>query len=497
MRRVIRIITLLLTMLVVAFLMSCTQTETSEVASSAEPQNLQGELTILVQEIGGRPFPGDFAIYARMFNQLHPDVTFVFEGYQGATDNAQQIALTTRLLAEPPDIFWFQPSFIAFEKVIPDSLFVNLNTFFDGPRGINRENYFNNIFEGAESGGGLFHLPFWIIPEFVFLNRELFDAIEVDISTISSINVDDEIDFFNRVAHALPHRIIQPNYRFSPMQVLMREKMYDLQTDEVFIDTPEVLRRMELAVEIGLPSSGPRAMGVRPMIEFLPGEFIETDWGGSTTWAATTLYLQPSDSLFFSSRDGSNFNAGLMFLQDHPDVTFSNPIPYLTTGGDVLYRSAAIAIMQNSSNHNLAWEFLRFIMEFEESLFTGPLSEYIGVAHHSINRRRFEAQVTDFLTAAFDDVLAATNLALHLGLEEIEDPQYRMERQIEIRDTMVSDALDFNRNMMELLSLEVQHSQAALNSLIYPDIWLLHTGRQNVPTTLRNIQNRLELYVAE
>jgi len=54
-------------------------------------------------------------------------------------------ALTTRLLADPPDIIEFSPMFMAFEKMALDSLFADLNDFFDGDRGLDRSLFFENI----------------------------------------------------------------------------------------------------------------------------------------------------------------------------------------------------------------------------------------------------------------------------------------------------------------------------------------------------------------
>jgi len=46
----------------------------------------------------------------------------------------------------------------------------------------------------------LFFLPFNFFPELAFLNTRLFDSIGVDASEITTINIDEELDFFLRIA---------------------------------------------------------------------------------------------------------------------------------------------------------------------------------------------------------------------------------------------------------------------------------------------------------
>ena len=65
------------------------------------------------------------------------------------------------------------------------------------------------------------------------------------------------------------------------------------------------------------------------------------------------------------------------------------------------------------------------------------------------------------------------------------------------REEQIALSVDFLRGYMESLAYEKRWNDAIFNSLVYPDIWLLHTGQQDVAKTLANIQNRLELYVNE
>ena len=125
------------------------------------------------------------------------------------------------------------------------------------------------------------------------------------------------------------------------------------------------------------------------------------------------------------------------------------------------------------------------IMEYEES--TVSTNSAYPPSFHAlpINRNRFENQLPEIINITYD-------YALYTGFEKlltVPPEQYREEQ--------IALSVDFLRGYMESLAYEKRWNDAIFNSLVYPDIWLLHTGQQDVAKTLANIQNRLELYVNE
>jgi len=47
------------------------------------------------------------------------------------------------------------------------------------------------------------------------------------------------------------------------------------------------------------------------------------------------------------------------------------------------------------------------------------------------------------------------------------------------------------------LSVPTNRNHAVVSSLVYPDMWLLHTGQQDIAQTLANIHSRLLFYILE
>ena len=223
-----------------------------EVIGFAElPEVLEGEITILVPRLGTGLIGGDWRFYVSLFNEIHPNVQINFQGFDWPADQVQQAALTTRLLTDPPDLLCFWPGSTVSEKTSLSALFVDLNPFLDGPRGIDRNNYFNNIFKATEAQGGLFNLPLYVQFDFGFLNRRIFEGLGLDPSQVNNLTIDEEINLTLLARETFPYETIHANPRFSILQAIQREPMYNLDTNRVYINTPQMYHRMTNAMILG------------------------------------------------------------------------------------------------------------------------------------------------------------------------------------------------------------------------------------------------------
>ena len=488
-KRYILIIPTIMSM--IFLLASCASTTDNAQAEriQREPQaiveagHLAGEINILVEQYGDN----DLRIYADLFNAIHPNVVINFETYQPATDMAEFAALTTRLMANPPDIFAFSTAGMNFEKVAHESLFVDLYDFFYGPRGIDQSEYFYNIFHALETSGGLFAVPLYVVPELIYLNRRFFDAIDVDWSAIHSMTFEQEIEYFALIQQALPDiRGIRANDLFSIWQLIERELLYDLETGNVYIDTPRMHGLVEQVIELYIPNPS--------RFIFMPTHKNFSVFGGSVEFA--DRILNNSNLMRLSRWDEWSRISIIFILQDHPNMQFSQPVVMARgENADLLEFSShtSFSIMQNAANRDLAWEFLRFMLEFDESLLNWyenivlpPLYAAATGNNLPINRTRFDAQFGSIIGRDHFATWHFTDLGDFVDISEEAH-----------RELTISSGLELYRGIVESLNFEVRSNRAVLNSLVYPDIWLLYTNQQDIATTLANIQNRLELYVAE
>jgi len=383
------------------------------------------------------------------------------------------MALTTRLLADPPDVF-VSHSDLTFEKKSVEVLFADLYGFMDGPRGIGYDDYFSNIFSAAEIRGGLYLLPIHISIECGFLNTRLMDGIGVDVSEVRELSFDGEIDLYQRVAEAFPDEEILSNPRFSIFQAFTRNRLYDVDNKLVYIDTPEMNERLVRALDMPVDDE---------VVHFTPERISERI---IVTFGSSDDMLEDSNVMVIPM--GSNLNRlSAFFLQEHPGIQFSPPVTMVYGGseGFGFHAYTSLSIMRDAANSGLAWEFVRFIMEFEDSLFL--VSDYYSaISHLPINRARFENQVFELI-----DEIYTTNM-FYSNME-----QYITMPPEEHKEQSITQIMDYLRNYLEQLNYEIRYNQAVMNSLIYPDIWLLHSGQQDVSRTLANIQSRIELYIYE
>ena len=430
---------------------------------------LEGELTMLAwsEEIP------EWGIYAKLFNELHPGVKISFEGYEPISDNTQQQAMMTRLIADPPDILAFNAETLSFEKFAMDALFVNLYDFMNGLRGINQEDYYSNIFRAAEWRGGLYHLPLYAELRLGVLNKRLMDAIGVDVSQITTVTISDLIDYYLRAADVLPDEELYPYRYFSTMQVLRMSRLYDIETGEVYVDTPEMRELFERAITIPLNSD---------YVEFTSTGYFDAPYYDSFERIWREVF-RGSNHLLKDMADGAMWYMFIVWLYEHPDMQFSNLTTFVTGDSENIgfSPSRSLSIMRNSPDTELAWEFVRFIMEYEGNLRSGYSGQRIGLP---INRARFENQPRDYI-----DDYVYSGFRFLMGQHDTTTEEER-ERDVEI-------AMDFLRGYMGQLNYEIRYSAATLNSLIYPELWLLYSGQQDVARTLANIHNRLVLYVNE
>ena len=448
--------------------------------------HLQGEFTILSLFSFS-----DLNVYVHLFNQLHPDVNIVQEVFPMGWDSIADItALTTRLLSNPPDMLVFAPQELVFEKMHVEAVFHDLYAFFYGQRGIDTADYFTNIFNALETRGGLFHVPLYVSPHLTLLNRELFDAIGVDWSAITTMTVEESMEFFLSIRTAMPDTArLRLNETFSMWQMMENMQLYDVAQSMVFVDTPHMHGLVEQAMEIYFPNT--------PRMRFMPSHKQVTVVGGSVPMFAQRL-LTGQSVMQLTESDEMALLAMAYFLQSHPDMQFSQPVVMARGEAGALLEFTSyflsFSLLRNAPNSDLAWEFLRFMLEYDispntEEIPASVATNYIidGFSNFvPINRQRFQNQFGGLLAHIAEVTHAFTDLGDHVTMP-IDD---YMRQQ-------VSSALAFYEGIMEMLNYEVRTNAIVLTSLVYPDIWLLYSGQQSIAQTLANIQNRLELYVSE
>ena len=438
----------------------------------SDKKSLSGTLTLW-----NSPWDHHLAILARRFMEANPDTRVIIERFDAITDIVQLAALTSRMLIEPPDLF--HTGVIFPEKMVMEALFLELNDFLDGVNGICRDDYFNGILRGAEVNGNLYHVPLMIGTDMILLNKQLFSSIGLQTSDIKELTLDQYFEYRQMASERHPDITVNLDPLFYIMDMFGIEDVYDVTTKQVWVNTPEMRRHLLTVKQLPFED-----------VTFTPdGPLV--NYGMGSTAVDTRRYFYP-EATYMYERSTDLISPYLFFILDHPNMQYSHPVHRVSRTGNVRYRvSTGLAVMRDSANKELALEFLRFCMEHSTSLWDGQgywnTNLYSGTLQFPVNRELFNNQVGAILYASYD--VQTEQRFIAMTGDEVYDAA--------VRDEQVEYALSAYRGLMESFNYEYKYNAAVMNSLIYPDIYLFITDRQNVDTTLANIQNRLELYVAE
>jgi hypothetical protein len=257
------------------------------------------------------------------------------------------------------------------------------------------------------------------------------------------------------------------------------EKVYDVQTGVVNVNTPEMASWLERINEV--PSG--------PGVSFEPDGVITMFTGFFGPFSAVDhSFTRPAMNFMYHFINDLHA-PWIFFLQDNPRILFSHPVFQVAQTGEIRFHSQVTpAIMRNSPNQELAWEFIRFCMEFSETLYVDPrIRPYNEQGFFPVNRAMFDSHLRTVLDESHRIMVRFEYISV-TGDEVMDEAD---------RDARIEYSIYRFTELMEMLNLETRINMAVWNSLIYPDIYLFVTGRQNIGRTLANIQSRLELYVAE
>ena len=277
---------------------------------------------------------------------------------------------------------------------------------------------------------------------------------------------------------------------FCPMDMFAFTNLVDFSARTVQVNTPEAIALLE---EMG-------QIPVSHRVEYTQEGYskIFDGWMPGVSFHFVTSMPRSAElstylfnGLFASRPFPTLFFNYVFLLQGQDDMIWGPPVARAFEDGSVDFKTLiGLSIMRNSANQDVAWDFLRFMMEFEgsvhRSMWTqrdGHLEDNRDSIGFPLNRARFDNQLFDVILDWNQLSITRTD-SIHMTIEEAEDEG-------------VPRSVEGFRDLVELVNRENRTDQAAVNDLIYPDIYQFWLGRQDAAATLANIQNRLTLYMSE
>lgn len=333
---------------------SAVSSETSEETAG----ELTGELHILkkyeLAGINGLLFGID--LIAEEFEAMHPGVKITIEAgisdeeysttdetlYRTIESRYTQNLIAELMSGEAPDII--DMSGLSIPRYSESGLLCDLYSFGDFDDALPEDEYFTNMLKAAETDKGLFAIPIAGKPSWVWVNQEVAGLLDVDLKAMESINAQDVIDMFNA---AVDGGLVEDS--FVVAEGMTANSLFSYQYPDLL---DEGTGQARFNTEEG-----------RALLEGVKGLRFPRKVSELASYSGNTGAPPVFDKSTWLIMGGSPIKTDLV------NYTLGSlkaePIPEGTINGHRMFSSLYVyAISQNCQNKELAWEFLKFALSF-------------------------------------------------------------------------------------------------------------------------------------
>jgi len=327
-------------------------TETKEIQGSEK--NLSGELVIYTNSFG-HIYSTKMA--AEKFNEVYPDVKITLVGSKDLVAGDEYTLQTTVALmsGKVADIIDLQ--YLPYYRYTKSGLFEDLYTYIEKDSEFKEEDYFTNIFKALEYEGGLYSIQFDFWYPICRLNNRIVKALDIDISSFEAVS-------FNEI-HEIYMKSIEEGKAPEDLMIskFFTNGMFDPYEYPVYLDEANNISNFNSE---GFIEYLKKVKEINWPITINESEFIESFY--SLEMDENSLMLTDV-SMFIDSRMAEQFS------KDSDEVTVF--IPWISSDGKKPFQlsdDGPFAIMKDSENKELAWEFIKFHIQetdHSETVFRG------------------------------------------------------------------------------------------------------------------------------
>ena len=314
----------------------------------------------------------------------------------------------------------------------------DLNPYLDGPDGISREVYFDNVFRAQEKNGQLFHMPIRFSLEGLLVNTDY-------ISNTTGWTFDE----FEEAASKMPDDVgfMEGLLYKDFLKMLLSSTMssfVDYQNKTVDFQNDSMKKYLQMAKKYG--------------VEHLSGdEGIYMYYNGDKLMSDTNMSdIKFQNGLIAMRRETLDYYDEIGVYKDYNACTFLG-YPSLEGSGAAIKSFLSIGIVSSSKYKDLAWDFLRAFLEFpgDREFYDTPFP---------VNRKTFETE-------------SQRRLQHH-------SPYFTEEEYNEVKEMIENAKTTFCYD-------------AAMIDVITEEAAAYFAGDRTEDEVLKNIQNRCDLIVKE
>lgn len=401
-------------------------------------------------------------VYVRDFAALHPGVTIDLirageDGVQSFDDYHAQTAveLMSGSGADIVDVAGF-----AVFQYAKSGAFCDLYPLMDSDPDFHREDYYTNIFQGKEFEGSLYSMPCGFTYDMLFASRPLLEASKLRLP--DSLNYQEMLALYKKVLAGVDHtpRLLPG---LTPYTFFWYEfpEYYDTTTRTARFVSTDFLKYLHLTKEnIPILNDNDFTRVVYDNDSFLCRDYLfcrfDISWGGDL----------------------------LNLVADLPNT--AGPVPMLSTSGKAYFRTMReYAIASSSPNKELAWEFLKYLVE-EKEVPEDTGSEYA---------QKYDSVYNNFIPINKANFFGSFRFTLEYWFEQIgEDPALRWREGD--KEQLIRQALELVHGWNQQRNAE--QAEGEIYGLLCEDLnRYYYLDLLSPEETAGKLQNRMTIFLQE
>ena len=427
---------------------------------------MSGELNIAAPILDA--FQGDesyspLMAAAAAFKTLHPNVTINLDiVYTTTVDenmNKYRTQTATGLMTgTAPDII--DVGLLPYDKYSESGLLCDLYTLMNNDPSFDRNDYYANIFEAFSYKKGLYAVPHNVSFLVSTMRKDFIEATGVDFGSKDTVSFVEMFDIYDAYIKSNPSaETVYMSLSVSPFSIANENFNYlvDYRNKKARFDEAWFSEYQSRIKDIPVP----------PSIKITPERHTIVANADTNAFERNSKIMFDVANMFFAPRIGAIRN-----IIAYDSSMFSYPVLHVEKDGSV--RMSAdydlLAITEQSSNKELAWEFVKFFLSYyDENIITNI----------PINKNNAGLFVENEVKETVEQ-LKTEGTQINKNLEEITDEV-----------TGLTDRYLSLCNAVWTFDYEMYYS------LVYPELYDYMFGKKSLEEATSSLQSKVTLYLNE
>jgi len=364
MKKVKSTLSILLTFLLIFAIVGCADNQAviyddyiksnSEISSEinktqSDNETLSGELTLSIPSIAeGSGYAGTWTYIIDEFNKVYPNIKIVLRGPETLQNESDYVSrMTVELMSgEAGDIV--DLSFLPYINYSESGVFIPLDSYFENKNDYPIDSYFTNVFDAIRYKNQLYCLPYEFSFFSIRLNRPIVNQLDYDIDNMEWINTNTllEMYFAAKNLDSTPNPFYIQSYTdWSPLSIFEYSSHINEESKVASFESEEFIEYLKTIKKMDKPEQSGGFFGV--------GDLNRID----------------DDALcFFTSPQISHVGDMEQYIRNIDSDKVTDFISIESGTGSRLFRANLVAVTSNCKNPDLAWVFIKYLLNNELKL---------------------------------------------------------------------------------------------------------------------------------